>query len=104
MTETIDAVRSLSDLRTFIHRTLCEKENLLTDQFRMTEMPLTRRGRCCGLQFSLDGPRSVRLGAIWTADHNTVYFYDARGCRYRKIRLPHRLLPEPDQTVEDAAA
>ncbi len=94
MTDTLDEIRTLDDLRLFIHQTLCEKENLLADQFAMSEMQLTRRGRDCGLQFSLQGPRSVRLGAIWAADHNLIYFYDAQGERYAKIRLRHRLLPE----------
>jgi len=95
MRETVvDAVQSLNELREFIHRTLCEKENLLADQFSMSEMQLFRRGRDCGLQFLLRGPRSVRLGAIWASDHNTIYFYDAHGVRYLKSRLKHRLLPE----------
>ena len=93
MREMADDVRSLDDLREFIHQALCEKENLLEDQFLMTEMRLTRRRRVCGLQFSLNGPRSVRLGAIWATDHNIIYFYDAHGVRYAKIRLRHRLLP-----------
>ncbi len=93
MCESVDEIRSLDDLRAFIHRTLCEKENLLADQFTMTQMQLARRSRHCGLQFSLHGPHSVRLGAIWATDHNMIYFYDAHGVRYRKVRLRHRLLP-----------
>jgi hypothetical protein len=54
-------------------------------------MRLTRRSRACGLQFSLHGPRNVRLGAIWASDHNVVYLYDAQGVRYEKIRLRQRL-------------
>ncbi len=93
MHDTLEEIRSLDDLRAFIHHTLCEKENLLADQFQMTEMQLTRRGRSCGLQFSLDGPRSVRLGAIWVSDQNLIYFYDAQGVRFQKARLRQRLLP-----------
>ena len=93
MCDSLDAIRSLDDLRAYIHRTLCEKENLLENQFSMTEMQLVRRARNCGLQFSLHGPRSVRLGAIWVSDQNMIYFYDAQGARYRKVRLPQRLLP-----------
>ena len=99
MCESLDDIRTLDDLRAYVHRTLCEKENLLPDQFTMTETALTRRQRECGLQFSLQGPRSVRLGAIWESDHNTVYFYDAQGVRYRKIRLKHRLLPLPPNSA-----
>jgi hypothetical protein len=93
MCETLDGIRCLEDLRAYIHRTLCEKENLLENQFSLSEMQLSRRARSCGLQFLLHGPRSVRLGAIWVSDQNTIYFYDAQGVRYRKTRLPHRLLP-----------
>jgi hypothetical protein len=46
------------------------------------------------MQFSLRGPRSVRLGAIWAADQNMLYFYDARGQRYLKLRLKQRIFAE----------
>lgn len=85
-------VRSLADLRTFVHTTLCEKEQLLAEQFELTEMELQRRGRRCGMQFCLHGPRSVRLGAVWAEDRNVLYLYDASGRRYARIELPRRLL------------
>jgi hypothetical protein len=91
MIPTLHCVRTLNDLRAFIHGRLCEKENLLADQFTLTEMRLTRRSRDCGLQFSLHGPRSMRLGAIWASDHNVIYLYDAQGVRYEKVRLKQRL-------------
>ena len=99
MCESLDEIRTLDHLRAYVHHTLCKKENLLADQFVMTEMQLTRRGRVCGLQFLIQGPRSVRLGAIWAADHNMIYLYDARGERYDKQRLVQRLLPKP--TLEE---
>lgn len=93
MSECLEGIRSLDDLRNYVHKTLCEKENLLPEQFSMTEMLLSRGGRDCGLQFSLVGPRSVRLGAIWASDPNMLYFYDARGERYLKIPLQQRIAP-----------
>jgi len=96
MMQSADDIHSLDDLRAFVHRTLCEKENLLTDQFTMSELTLTRRKRDCGLQFSLDGPRSVRLGAIWASDHNVIYFYDANGVRYSKVHVRNRLLADSE--------
>ena len=96
MSEYVDDIRSLEDLRAYVHKTLCEKESLLADQFRMTEMQLTRRGRSCGLQFSIHGPRAVRLGAIWASDQNQLYFYDAQGTRFLKLRLRQRLLPDSE--------
>ena len=86
-----DQICTLEELHTFIHQTLCGKEGLLTDQFPLTAMQLTRRGRPCGLQFSLQGPRDVRLGAVWASDHNIIYFYDTRGERYLKVSLTRRL-------------
>ncbi len=94
MFECVDGIRCLEDLRNYIHEKLCSCENLVLDQFTMSEMQLTRRGRDCGLQFSLQGPRSVRLGAIWASDHNVIYFYDARGIRYLKVKLRQRLVPQ----------
>lgn len=86
-----DMVRTLDDLRTYIHSALCAKENLLAEQFKMRESRLVRSGEFCGYQFSVDGPRSVRLGAIWTTEHNAVYFYNTRGERYMRVDLPHRI-------------
>ena len=82
------------DLRQYIHRTLCDKENLLGELFTMDETQLIKRGRPCGLQFLLRGPRNVRLGAIWASDHNLIYFYDARGERYLKVKLKQRIVDQ----------
>ena len=98
-----DAVRTLDDLRAYVDRILCEKENLLADQFEMIESKLTRGSRDCGLQFTLHGPRSVRLTAIWESGQNFVYFYDAGGERYATVRLPHRVNPV-DPEVETRCA
>src|SRR5580704_11231209 len=91
MHTTVNDVHTLDELRQFIHKTLCEKESLLVDQFTMNEFQLTRGKKPCGIQLSLRGPRNVRLGAIWAADRNVVYLYDARGTRYAKLRLKNGL-------------
>jgi hypothetical protein len=83
----VEDVHTLDELRRFIHKTLCAKENLLVDKFTMTEVRLTRHNQSCGIQFCLRGPRNVRLAAIWAADQNMLYLYDARGERYAKLRL-----------------
>ena len=98
-----DDIGTLAELRGFIHQTLCDKEGLLADQFPLTEMALLRRHRFCGLQFSLQGPREVRLGAIWASDHNVVYFYDTRGERYLKVKLNRRIVDEETPARCDAA-
>jgi hypothetical protein len=104
MCDSVNAIGSLDDLRTFVHRTLCEQENLLPDQFQMSEMRLWRRDRDCGIQFSLQGPRSVRLGAIWASEHNTIYFYNTRGQRYHKVALSRRVAGLEGESGERPAA
>lgn len=90
-----EAIRSVDDLKTFVHERLCARENLLADQFRTEDFELRQNGAPCGIQFHLHGPRSVALSAIWSMQQNVVYFYDARGQRYQKVQLPRRLCLEP---------
>ena len=87
--ETPAEVRSLEQLRHFIHITLCRKENLLENHFAMTELELLQNGRRCGFQFVLHGPRSVKLAAVWAVSSNEVLLYDATGNRFGRIRLPN---------------
>jgi hypothetical protein len=95
MLDNLNCVKTFDDLRAYVHVCLCERENLLADQFHTQVCELRQGGQPCGLQFHLQGPRSVKLGAIWTSQQNVVYFYDARGERYGKVRLPHRLTVGP---------
>jgi hypothetical protein len=82
-------VWTVDQLRHHVHDTLCRQENLVAQQFELQTIALTRLGVRCGLQFLLRGPRSVRLGAVWTADQNQIYFYNARGERFLKQPLEH---------------
>lgn len=82
-----EQIENLDQLRTYVHEQLCARENLLVNEFPMSEERLVRQGEFCGIQFQLHGPRRVRLGAIWTRDRNVVYFYDTRGQRFQKIQL-----------------
>lgn len=94
MAEATAHVHSLDDLRRYVHGTLCQHENLVADQFALQVVALTRLGQRCGLQFILRGPRSVRLGAVWAKEQNQLYFYDARGERFRKELLAQPLALE----------
>ena len=90
------ALFSLDELRDYVHSTLCRRENLLAEQSPLGELPLMRSGRSCGIQFIVQGPRAVRLSAIWASDLNVIYFYDTKGERYMKIPLRYRLAPAAD--------
>ena len=78
---------SIDELREFIRQKLGQQENLLAEQFPMTETKLRQGGTECGRQFVLHGPRSVRLIAIWVAAQNELYFYDTLGKRSEKMKL-----------------
>jgi hypothetical protein len=95
MATEIAEIRSLEELEIYVHQMLCHKENLVPELFATRVTKLVRAGKVCGLQFSLDGPRCVKLGAVWARDQNTLYFYDTRGNRYHKQPLPARLNLEP---------
>lgn len=91
MQETTATIATLADLRQYIHAQLCAKESLLEDQFVTRDEILQMRGRRCGRQFQLHGPRSIRLGAVWSSDQNLVYFYDTQGERYMKVKLANSI-------------
>ena len=91
MLERTHALGSLEDLRSYVHTTLCEKENLLAEQFGLREEALMMRGKPCGLEFVVKGPRSIRLGAIWSSSQSIINFYDTQGERYLKVKLTHPL-------------
>lgn len=86
-----ESLKTVTELRDFIHAELCRRENLVPEQFEMNEIELKRCGRPCGLQFSIHGPRQVRLSAVWASDRNTVYFYDTGGVRYHKVQLANHI-------------
>ena len=84
-----------TELKAFVHESLCQKENLIPDQFPLKTDPLIQRDRLCGMTFTLFGPRQIRLNAVWATEMNTIFLYDARGVRYDVVKLPHRLeIPE----------
>jgi hypothetical protein len=87
-------ISTCEQLRQFVHATLCAKENLVADQFQMIERELTKNGRPCGMQFTIHGPRQVRLSAVWASDRNLLYFYDTGGVRYLKVPLRNRFVVE----------
>ena len=96
MTHGMNCVHTLDDLRRHVHDTLCRHENLEADQFALHVVALTRLGSRCGMQFMLRGPRSVRLGAVWNAEQNHVYFYNARGERFLKQQLSQPVAFDPE--------
>ena len=82
-------INDLDDLRAFVHRTICENNELEVNAFSMTERILVRGGQPCGLYFCLHGPRAVKFTAIWETDCNSILFYSATGQRVQRAQLAH---------------
>ena len=80
-------IHDLDDLRQYVHRTICQQNELEANAFEVTERILVRRGQPCGVFFCLHGPRSVKLTAIWETDRNTILFYGSGGQRLLTTRL-----------------
>lgn len=80
-------IDNLNDLRTYVHQTLCDQNELERGVFQVTERILVRGKRPCGIFFCLHGPRSVKLTAIWETDRNTILFYSSSGERTLKAKL-----------------
>jgi len=80
-------LKTLAELRRYVHVILCEVEQLVPEAFPMTERILVRGERACGLHFCLHGPRAAKFTAIWETEKNTILFYSAKGERFRKVQL-----------------
>lgn len=93
-------------IRQYVNQTLCEKDQLETDHFPLSERVLVRRGNPCGVYFCLHGPRSLRLAAIWETDSNTILFYGSRGERFRKTKIiaPPRIESTLNAPARDSAS
>ncbi|QDU91493.1 hypothetical protein Pla175_49220 [Pirellulimonas nuda] len=76
---------ALEQVRRLVNRTLCDRENLEPDCFGLGQQPLTQQGRLCGYYFWLEGPRNVRLSAVWEIEADAVLCYGADGARFAKL-------------------
>jgi len=102
MAAVVRAFATLEQLRQHVHETLCEHDALEPANTPLRQSPITRRGRVCGLFFQVNGPRSVKLYAIWAGDENRILFYDSTGIRYAETRLSDA--PDPANTPEELPA
>ena len=80
-------IRSLDELRRYVHETLCHHERFQPGAFPMTERILTRGQNKCGIYFCLHGPRAVKCTSIWETEKNSILFYGSGGERFHRIYL-----------------
>lgn len=77
----------LDHVRRLVTRTLCEQENLEPECFGLGERALMQQGRQYGYYFWLEGPRNVRLSAVWEVNAGAVLCYGADGTRFASFRV-----------------
>ncbi|HEY2881476.1 MAG TPA: hypothetical protein VGJ15_03570 [Pirellulales bacterium] len=87
MLTSTERLNNLENLRDYVNKILCQRDQLELGAFRMTERILTRGGKPCGIFFCLHGPRSVKVTAIWETEQNTILFYSSAGERFQRTRL-----------------
>jgi len=87
MVEYQTRIHQFEDICHYVIETLSPLERLRPESSHLTLRLLSRNGQPCGVYFCLQGPREVRLTAIWETDANTILFYDSRGERVGKTRL-----------------
>ncbi len=84
---TVVALPTLEKLRQHVRETLCAHDKLDLESTPFFQGLVIRRGQPCGLFFEVQGPRLLRLYALWVAEENRVLFYDHAGQRYAETRL-----------------
>ena len=80
-------IDSLDELREFVNQRLCDQNNFEVGVFPFTERTIQRKGNSCGIMFTLHGPRSVQITAIWESEDNTLLFYGSTGERLQKLSI-----------------
>jgi hypothetical protein len=80
-------IDNLTEIRTYVSRTLCQRNDFEEGVFQVTEKILTKCGKLCGMFFCLHGPRCVKLTAIWETENNSIIFYGSTGEKFQKTML-----------------
>ncbi len=84
----VASIVTIEDLQQYVYGTLCADNELLSDAFPKSTIPLRNsKGEICGLMYCVSGPRTVEFTAIWEKKNNRVFFYDPNGKRYRQTTL-----------------
>lgn len=88
---------TFEELKQYARSVLCRKADLDLET-PLLDTTLLRRGKPCGIEYVLLGPRSVRLSSIWEAATDRLLFYDHNLERFQVTQIkgpdpsgiPHR--------------
>ncbi|HEY1861620.1 MAG TPA: hypothetical protein VGG61_14765 [Gemmataceae bacterium] len=84
------ALPTWDELRDYVQRILCGRDQIDPSQTALIEVPIHRLGRQCGVLFRARGPRLQQTHAIWAAEEDRLLFYDSRGVRFAETHLTER--------------
>lgn len=87
MQQELIEIFSFQQLRQFVSKTLCIKNDFEEGIFQITEQILKRGEKTCGVLFCLHGPRSVKLTAVWEMEANSILFYGSNGERFQRTAI-----------------
>lgn len=93
---------TFEELKQYARSVLCRRADLDLET-PILESTLLRKGRPCGIEYVLLGPRSVRLSSIWEADGDRMLFYDHNLERFQVTQVkgpdPAGILDRPREEV-----
>jgi len=85
------ALSTVASLQAFVRNTLCERDRLDPGQTPFFRTPVLRDGKVAGVLYHVDGPRMLRLSAIWSEAEHRILFYDPSGVHWLEVRLTEAL-------------
>jgi hypothetical protein len=84
---------TLNDLKQHVLQKLCAPDRLDPTQTPLLQALITRRGIPCGLFFQAQGPRLLKVYAVWASEEGRILFYNCNGERTAETRLSEA--PDP---------
>lgn len=87
VSEPVVGLPTLAALKGYVHKLLCDLDQLDPTAAPLQDAPLFRGKLPCGLLFHVAGPRQLRTAAVWAADEGRLLVYDSTGRRVGQVRL-----------------
>jgi hypothetical protein len=78
---------TLAEVRHHVLHVLCAHGQLDPHSTELKESIVERGRRPHGLFFQVQGPRLVKLTAIWSESDKRILFYDSTGCRFAETSV-----------------
>jgi hypothetical protein len=86
-TKTVHSLPTEAALESYVKAQLCQRDRLDPRHTPLFRTLISRHGRPAGYLFEVQGPRLLRLSAIWVEPESRILFYDSTGSRYHEARL-----------------